>query len=109
MRSDYQRRVGGDLAKTIREIRLSRGLTQVDFGKLVNITGLRISRYEVGAKTPCIEVLFGLLSLAKTASQRTAIASELEAAGFELPAIAGALNSVLTDTSIGREKEGCNV
>jgi transcriptional regulator with XRE-family HTH domain len=100
MRSDYQKRAGGDLPTTIRAIRLAKGLSQPEFGLLLNRGGIRVSRWEVGAENPSLDVLFKLLTLAESETQRTIVSRAIEAGGLQLSAIAAALAQMLPITPL---------
>ena len=50
-----------DFANRLKELRLSKGLTQQELAKKLNITSAAVSAYESGVRTPTIEG-FNLLS-----------------------------------------------
>ena len=48
------------LAKRIKDLRLERGLTQKELGKIINVTKVSICCYENGTRTPTLETLLDL-------------------------------------------------
>lgn len=51
------------LGYRLRELRKNKNMSQEDLGKILGVTKVSISGYEKGTRTPCMDVLIGMLDI----------------------------------------------
>lgn len=57
-----------DMGNRIKKLRISKGYTQQDLAKRLNVTKSVISAYETGQRSPSYEILIGISSIFKVST-----------------------------------------
>jgi transcriptional regulator with XRE-family HTH domain len=96
MLSDYQERCGRDLPKTIRAIRLGKGLTGAKFGQIIKTPEPRLSNWERGVERPGVTGLIRLLPMSE-GEGRDVLVNALESQGLSVSDLSAAVKAAFSD------------